>query len=348
MVNIIGMGGQDGRNGWSTWIGISNAEELRQKDNIYDAMDYSQDDPYNVIEPYYQFCQENLSKENGEYDIQPAKIYIRNSMEVNAGATRTPNHSIIAVNFGLLPHLFQFFTNGDSIFEREELSTYKPLDEAFDLDYLSYQLTTQFTYYHELAHLIQRSPVLNLWVDELYARNIREGDGYDLKKHVFEFDADLFGAGQEALHMIQYWKRLEPPLQTPANLGLLLSVGVGATFSYFLMLMENYANMYYKASDHPHPMVRILYIVDMFVKTAALNFPEGVALDLSEILRQGFRLTQLWFARDPGPHTAIGDFPQFFKNEQQQIADYVNNVLIQESQKYSELVMNRQARKLNL
>jgi predicted site-specific integrase-resolvase len=30
VVNIIGMGGQDGRNGWSAWIGISSKTTLQK------------------------------------------------------------------------------------------------------------------------------------------------------------------------------------------------------------------------------------------------------------------------------------------------------------------------------
>lgn len=243
-----------------------NIEVLRQQEGISDALDYTDNDPYEVVEKYFQFCQQNLSEECGEYDIQPARIYIRDNMKVNGGATRTKTHSIIAVNFGTIVTLFRFFTDNRSIFEKDELAEYKQLDEAFDLDYLAFQLTTQFTYYHELAHLIQRSPIDHHWLDELYAKYIKEGDGYSLEKHVYEFDADIFGSGQEALHIIEYWKRLPDELRTSDHLGLLLSVGAGAIFSYFLFLMEHYSNIYYKAGDHPHPIVRISYMVDNFIK----------------------------------------------------------------------------------
>jgi len=320
---------------------IENVKELLLKDNITDAIDYSKNDPFKVIEPYFQFCQQNLSEECGEFDIQPARIYIRGRLEVNAAATRTANHSIIAINYGLIPHLFKFFTYGDSIFEKEELQAYQSLDKTFDLDLLSFQLTTQFTYYHELAHLIQRSPIQNFWLDELYAKYIKEGDGYSLNKHVYEFDADLHGAGNEALHMIDYWKRLENSLQTSTHLGMLLSVGAGAILSYFLLLMEKYANIYYKAGDHPHPIVRIAYIVDMFVKTAQINLPEGIVLDSKDILSRAFRFAQLWFEQEKIKEQAVKEFAKFFLNEGQNIADYINNVLIPESLKYPELVMNR-------
>jgi hypothetical protein len=322
-----------------------NAKELYQKDGIKDAFNYTVNDPYKVVEQYFQFCQQNLSEECAEYDIQPARIYIRKDTTVNGFAARTANHSIIAVNFGTIVTLFRFFTDNRSIFEKDELKEYHPLNKHFDLDVLAFQLTTQFTYYHELAHLIQRSPAANQWIDELYAKYIKEGDGYSLDRHLYEFDADLFGSGQEALHIIEYWKKLPRDLKTPDHLGLLLSLGAGAIFSYFLFLMEKYSNIYYKAGDHPHPIVRISYMVDNFIKNAAHNVPEGIQLNSHEILTRAFQIAEHWFSQDGNRAEVVKEFAKFFENEGQNIGDYINNVLIPESKTRKELVMNRSLKK---
>ncbi len=322
-----------------------NIKELYQKDRISDAFDYTSNDPYKVVEQYFQFCQQNLSEECGEYDIQPARIYIRSDLKVNGYATRTANHSIVAINFGTIVTLFRFFTDNRSIFEKDELKEYHQLDKHFDLDVLAFQLTTQFTYYHELAHLIQRSPISNQWVDELYTKYIKEGDGYSLDRHLYEFDADLFGSANEALHIIAYWQKLPSDLKTSENLGLLLSLGAGAIFSYFLFLMEKYSNIYYKAGNHPHPIVRISYMVDNFIKNAELNFPEDVNLDSKVILTRAFQIAEYWFSQDNTKTAVVKEFAKFFTNEGQNIADYINNVLILESRKRAELVMNRPQKK---
>ncbi len=318
-----------------------NIRELVQQEGIKDAFDYTVNDPYEVVEKYFQFCQQNLSEECGDYDIQPARIYIRADTQVNGYATRTKSNSIIAVNFGTIVTLFRFFTDNRSIFEKDELKAYQQLDKDFDLDYLAFQLTTQFTYYHELAHLIQRSPINSQWIDELYTKYIREGDGYSLDRHLYEFDADLFGSGQEALHIVDFWKRLATKLRTTEHLSLLLSVGAAAIFSYFLFLMDRYPNIYYKAGDHPHPIVRISYIVDNFIKNAEHNLPEGIQLDASETLKLAFQIAEHWFAQDNSKREGVKEFAKFFQNEGKNIAEYINNVLIPESRKRPELVMNR-------
>jgi hypothetical protein len=322
-----------------------NIKELYQTEGIQDAFNYAVNDPYKVVEQYFQFCQENLSEECGEFNIQPARIYIRKDTAVNGYATRTDNQSIIAVNFGTIVTLFRFFTDNRSIFEKDELKEFYLLYRHFNLDVLAFQITTQFTYYHELAHLIQRSPIANQWIGELYARYIKEGDGYSLKRHLYEFDADLFGSGHEAIHIIDYWKKLPADLKTPDHLGQLLSLGAGAIFSYFLFLMEKYANIYYKAGDHPHPIVRISYMVDNFIRNAAHNCPEGVQLNAHAILTRAFQIAEHWFSRDHEKTKAVNEFAKFFENEGQNIADYINNVLIPESKTLKELVMNRPQKK---
>ncbi len=65
-----------------------NIKELTQKEEINDAFDYTFVDPFKVVETYFQFCQENLSEECGEYDIHPARVYIRADRQVNGRATQ--------------------------------------------------------------------------------------------------------------------------------------------------------------------------------------------------------------------------------------------------------------------
>jgi|GEM_PF-4140961 len=307
---------------------------------ITDGFDYTNRDPSQVTEAFFQFCQQNLSEECGKYDIQPARIYIRADEAVNALATRYRDISIIAVNTGTLITMSHFFTGNRSIFQYDELKAFRPIHEHYSLDYISFQFAVQFTYYHELAHLIQKSPVVNNWLNEFYAKQIREGDGYDRTKHLQEFDADLHAATNAAFHIIDYWKRLPGNLKSQENLQLLIALASGAIFSYFLFLMEKYLTVYYKASTHPHPIVRISYTVDNLIKTVQRNLPEGTALDATAALRLGIQLAGHWFSENDKDHS-LKEFAKFFRNESTNIQNYVNNVLIVEAKKIDYLVMNR-------
>jgi hypothetical protein len=319
----------------------NNLSEL-QNIGIVDGFDYTNDDPYGVAEAYFQFCQQNLSEECTQYDIQPARIYIRNVWTVNGYANRLPNnYSIIGVNVGTLTTLFRFFTDNRSIFDNKELVAFASLNQHEVLDYIAFQFTVQFTYYHELAHLIQKSPLIsNQSLDEFYPRRIREGDGYSLLHHLVEFDADLFGSGNGAFHILDYWKKLPEELRTHESLQLLIALSSGAIFSYFLFLMEKYETIYYKASTHPHPMVRISYIVDNFIRTIQKNLGELIELDAVSTLRMGMMLADGWFIQN-SKEGALSEFAKWFQNEAKNIEGYVNEVLIAESKKVDYLVMNR-------
>lgn len=320
---------------------LNNIQQLIKIGLPNDMFDYTNNDPYKVVENYFQFCQTNLSERCEEFNIQPALIYIRQKMEVNARAGKIKDHYIIAVNFGTILTLFRLFSDHRKIFESKELKIYSELDENLDvsLDYLLFQLCTQFTYYHELAHLIQKSPIQNTWLQEEYEGYSPENEPYSLERHLFEFDADLHASNYIAFHILNYWERQQEKLKTIENLGLLISLGIAAVYSYFIFLMRKYTKVYYTASTHPHPLIRIFYISDCFIKVCEQNIGKEIKLDPKEIIRNGFSITDYLFSI--GANNPIHNFLQSFNNEQQNIENYINQVLIPESKKINNLAMNR-------
>jgi hypothetical protein len=308
---------------------------------IHDGLDYSNHDPLNLVENYFQFCQQNLSEECEEYNLHGARIYIRALMDVNARAGRPNGHPVISVNFGTLPELFRLFTNHDNVFEHEAFDEYTELNAATDLplDILMFQVCTQFTYYHELAHLIQLTPEPHNWIEEAYHHTDDADVPFNLNRHLHEFDADLNGSSYAVNHLIDYWKKLPEAARTEQNIGLILSMGISAIFSYYLFILQRYQRMYYEASTHPHPLVRISYILDNAVRHAEINLPEGIHLDSAEILRRAFRISDTMF-------TLIGlnrvePFAEMFQQESNGITAFVNGVLIPGSRQLPNLVMNR-------
>lgn len=328
-----------------------NLAELEDKALIYTGYDYTDNDPHGLAEQFFQFCQQNLSEQNGEYQIQPARFIYLNEASVNAKATKRYGYYAVCMHMGTLITLHKFFTERGQLFEEPVLTEFLPIDGKLDisLELLMYQLATQFTYYHELSHLIQYSPLegkgnINagdvIETEEAYAVNAEEGDPFDLEKHVKEFDADLYGGHYICLHLIDYWKKLDIEIRTPASLELLLSLGTGAVFTYFIFLLRKYPAMYYDVSDHPHPLIRILYIIDLFIQTAQKNMPDGLQIKSEDILNRAFRLTQAMFTFNGG-EDLVKKYSDVFMQEKEKIEAYVNKVLIAESQKLPFLVLQR-------
>ena len=280
-----------------------------------DMLDYSDNDPYQIVENFFQFCQTDLSTPREEYNILPALLYIRRSMEVNAAARKWNDYYIMRVNFGTLTTMFRIYTDRRTIFGSPELSDYKHLHDNLDasLDYLLFQLSIQFTYYHEKGHLIQVSPVENNWIQESYAYEHPENDPFELPRHMYEFDADIFGSTMIGFHLLQYWKKQPDELRTHENLNLLASIGITSILSYFIFLLQKYVAMYYAASTHPHPLIRISYIVDNLVKTVEDNLEDNV-LDRNAIMERVFAITDKLFTSS-GDNWVTGLQRSFLKSE---------------------------------
>jgi hypothetical protein len=307
---------------------------------LEDTFDYSNHDPYKVVENYFQFCQTNLEIGHKAYDISPAKIYIRRRMDVNAAARKCKKHYVIRVNFGTVLTLFRLFTDHRQIFEKEALSAFALLHKNLDasLDYLLFQISTQFTFYHEKAHLIQTSPVADSWLEETYEYDNPEEEPFSLLRHLYEFDADLYSSTLIGFHLLEYWKKQNADLRTEENLKLIVSIGVAAVLSYFIFLLRNYPKMYYEASTHPHPLIRISYIVDNIVNAIKNNLDKEV-IDSAIIMSNAFQLTNELF-------TALNmdwikNFNETFILEKEKIKSFIQEILFVNAKNQPELTINR-------
>lgn len=306
-----------------------------------EMFDYSNLDPYKVVENYFQFCQTNLSENSEQFNIHPARIFIRPSMEVNAGARKWNDYYLIRINFGTIPTVFRLFTDHRSIFDEERLKMFIELHKGLDdfLDFLMFQLSTQFTFYHEKAHLIQLSPIADVWLEESYTGLNPEDEPYDQKRHLYEFDADLHASTCVTFHILEYWKRLPEKLKTDNNLGLLASLAISGIFSYFIFLMQKYTTMYYKASTHPHPLIRVSYVMDNMIKAMENNLEKRDIFDPKLILNNAFAITEALFEK-AGTNWVL-DFVKVFMKESKNIEEYIVTVLWEEAKKLPELTINR-------
>jgi hypothetical protein len=126
-----------------------------------DIFEYEFSPIMQVFENFYQYCQVNLSDYCNEYDIQPALFYYKNSFDINARAGIQNGYYIIEVNMQTVSKLYEIFYAKNDIFTSDEYlpSTYKNLFRKLDVPvgFLMVQLSTIFTYHHELGHLIQKT-----------------------------------------------------------------------------------------------------------------------------------------------------------------------------------------------
>lgn len=307
------------------------------QDDIYD---YTKDELSTVFERYFQYCQTALTENSQDYNIQPSTFYYRNDFTVNAAAGKVSDHYIVRVHMGLIATLYSKFYADNDLFDQEESKEiYNVLASSFDvpIGYVMFQLATYLTFYHEQAHLIQRSPLLTSFLTEYNAAP--NPANYSSLKHSLEFDADLHASHCVIFVLKAYWQKLPEQYLTTEYASELVALALGSAFTYMMYLEERYSNIYYNEGSHPHPIIRITYMLDAMTRIAELNF-DGVKLDAKIVLQQGFKLASAYC--EAGTQRDMVDaYSNMLYTEYPNIADFINNVLIPESNAVPYLVKNR-------
>lgn len=301
---------------------ITNAKIAKE-----DIFEYDYSPLKEIFERYFQFCQTNLSEYSNEHNIQPAKFYYVERNGVNAIAGVKNSYYIIGVYKATITSLYDLFYERNNIFDDDaELKHYSNLNSTLNvpLGFLMFQTASLFTYYHEQGHLIQKSDYLASWLNEQYIDS--DERPYFQEKHVLEFDADLNGAHLICYHLIDYWKKQEQVFQTQENFQKMLSIGAASVFSYFMLLQTNRQDIYYKKYWHPHPVVRISYIIDCFIKVAQINLPDSISLDANQTLTEAFKISDKFFTTVL-KNDMVEKFISVYSAETENIKTYVTELI---------------------
>lgn len=292
---------------------------------IGDAFDYTDHDLEQIFELFFQFAQENLNLNDYSVSIDPARIYYRNIDTINARAGLSSGIYVVGINRGTIEKLYDFFISLDEVFDLDILAEYSAIDNLLSdsLVYLMYQLCTTFTYYHEKAHLLQKSAEIHSFEEEYKVNSANEI--YSQLHHTLELDADLYAAFFCAMHILGYWDDLPEESKTEKSLLLLSSCAVASIFSYWLLLLGNNNEIYYKASDHPHPVIRITYLVTSIAETLKSNYDNYLNINVNEVVQKSIILSDAFF-RIKGKNN-VEEYMQMFIQESSNIKNYINELL---------------------
>ncbi|MEI6949616.1 hypothetical protein V9K67_20685 [Paraflavisolibacter sp. H34] len=259
-----------------------------------DYFNYEKDELKNVFEQYFDFCLNALRRNEDKYQIRPSFVIFLNNFSVNARAGLVNGNFLILLNMGLIANLYPFFLDYRFNLRRPIYNKFEVIDKHFDSspEWLMFQIATQFTFYHEQAHLIQKSELLQYIFQENYADG---SEGFSLEHHVLEIDADSWGAHFVCYHIVEYWHRQRKEIQTKDTLIALLTLGLSSIFSYFIFLSGGRYKIYLKESTHPHPSLRIAYMADTFLNVAEQSFQTDFQVDKNLVLVDCFRICEEMF-----------------------------------------------------
>ncbi len=192
------------------------------------------------------------------YGISPCFIYINNYRIINARAGVIYGKGVITINCGLLFWLFSEFKNKLEIDTYKGIKLFELLKPRLDLPIskLMYQTGLHFTFYHEMAHLVQKSEQLTPFLDEKPQNN----EEYSKERHLLELDADEFSSLCIGTHTMQYAEKLfNKSLNASVFEGIICLILIPIIL-YLISFSKYEDDIYFETNTHPHPSIRLINI----------------------------------------------------------------------------------------
>jgi len=185
----------------------------------------------------------------------------------NARAIVSSKNSIITFNLGLINRLEQIISESIELFMTENISKMTiSKNNKNDLEEFSFKCCVSYICNHELAHIIQFSNKQNIY-QELYSHK----KSFNVKNHIYEFDADLFGCIVITFlllkEVIEESKKINTiKLYNQLTLSLLLIANIIIEFSGY-----TFENIYLRENKHPHPFIRIIKCKEQILANVSNN-----------------------------------------------------------------------------
>lgn len=228
--------------------------------NKSDICDFWSDDLKNIVSKYYNFCRESLDKYSERIGIKPNVFIYSNDLTPNARAGVNKDRTFaIIINKGLMVDCKKTFLDNEKLNAYIE-EKYKHVADNLDMKVseLAFQVATQFTFYHELAHLLQFTK--NTEQIELY-ENVDIQSEYSSEKHILEINADAFAAIAVTNNI---FKCIKCDTEEGVVEDIIVVLGV-CLLSHIVSFYTN-KDMYIKAYSHPHPFLRMLNILFQYTE----------------------------------------------------------------------------------
>lgn len=203
----------------------------------------------------FKFYKETLEL-NSDYGITPAFLFFVNSDAINGRALRSPNNEyLLGINRGTINWLIDNFKANHTLISDNNIALFNILATYLDtpINNLMYQAGCHFTFYHEMAHLIQQSDYLELTMEE-DPQPIAE---FDFDRHLLEIDADTYSALCLGTHIMQYSEKVFGVNASKVLVEALIILFSIPIILYLLSFEGNSLQLYYRESTHPHPAIRL-------------------------------------------------------------------------------------------
>jgi hypothetical protein len=265
-------------------INLSQEKGIIAKSDIFDYRDTPLE---NLFDNYYKFCREHLDNSLERYNLNPSIILFTNSLIPNAKAQYSNDTFSIHINLGLFKKCVGSYLNNKKL---DDYLTEKYSDLLSDFDNpltaLAFQVSTQFTYYHEFAHLIQFSKVREqLSLQERYDKEVP----YDIEKQSLEINADTLASIAIATHIQQYAIKSFGENISQDKVELTIILICSCLLNYIATFCDDVSEMYFEKHSHPHPFLRLFAInlnILNYLNQSTFFAKNGIKIKINELFKR--------------------------------------------------------------
>lgn len=274
----------------------------------------------------------NTASRNLEISVNFAIEYNYN---FNAKAIVKDNNGIILLNLGLIERLEIIVSDSIEVFYLENISklTFSQIDKL-EIKNLFSNLCISYLFHHELAHILQ---FLSLSSENHYNLNEENSNKnqFEIKNHIYEMDADLFGITMCTSELLDYAKNITYPFNTILVFNLLTTLLFSISNIIIEFSKNQLADIYYKKQSHPHPLIRIIKCNDQILSFTSKNLVIQKEFFLA-VLQRTFKIINQIQYNTKGRI----DFSKLLHDNISEIELYINEIEM-ESEKYNELIRFR-------
>jgi hypothetical protein len=238
-------------------------------------------------------------------------FYLKDDNCCNARALKARGWNIISITNGYPILMAQKFD--DKFFDKLLLvglineghvsDAYCELHEEqhFKFNHFMLECSLMFTFGHEFRHILQfhHCKTKNY---HSYSESL-DTTGFDIHRHVWEYDADRSASYQVLKFIFQEFRKLDnrsdDKLGCMMNLGL-ASILITKSLFYFGLANQIYPDhlvkkpFYTERFSHPHPLVRMMNIFSTFHDNAKEDFP-NLDIDTQQLLNNCLGIMKIYF-----------------------------------------------------
>lgn len=175
----------------------------------------------------------------------------------NAQAIVKNECGVILINLGLIEELELIISDSIEVFSKENIAQLTiPNNKKTELKTIFSDLCISYLFYHELAHILQ---LLSASSEEChnFQEQYSSKNTFDIKKHIYEIDADNFGITMTISKLLEYATNKTNHIDTVLLFNLLTTL-LFSTANIIIEFSKNqFKSLYYKNHSHPHPIIRI-------------------------------------------------------------------------------------------